>query len=67
MTNWPKDPAAAEMPSAMLRFSGGKRRPSTPETTLKVTPDSPRPISPPAVNTNSQGAVTADISAMPSA
>jgi hypothetical protein len=23
MANWPNDPAAAEMPSTMLRFSGG--------------------------------------------
>ena len=38
----------------MLRFSGGNLRPSTPETTLNVTPDRPTPISTPAVSTNSQ-------------
>ena len=67
IANWPNDPAAAEMPSAMLRFSGGNRRPSTPETTLNVTPDRPAPISTPAVSTNSQGAVTLAISARPAA
>ena len=54
IANWPNEPAAAEMPSAMLRFSGGNLRPSTPDTTLYVTPDSPMPISTPAVSTNIQ-------------
>src|SRR4029079_7555627 len=50
--NWPNEPAAAEMPSAMLRFSGGNARPSDPAITLNVTPDSPVPISTPAASTN---------------
>ena len=66
IANWPNDPAAAEMPSAMLRFSGGYRRPSTPETTLYVTPDWPMPISTPAVSTNVNGLDDKDIVTRPS-
>ncbi len=46
---------AAEMPSTMLRFSGGNLRPSTPAITLYVRPESPTPISTPAVSTSVSG------------
>src|SRR2546425_442024 len=53
------------MPSAMLRFSGGKARPRTPEITLNVTPDKPTPIRTPADITNCHGAPGCAISTNP--
>ena len=63
--NWPNEPAAAEMPSAMLRFSGGNARPSTPDTTEKVTPESPVPIRTPAVRTIISGVAACAIVTRP--
>ena len=63
--NWPNDPDAAEMPSAMLRFSGGYSRPSTPATTENVSPERPVPISTPAVRISMSGVVASAIVASP--
>ena len=53
------------MPSAMLRFSGGNARPSTPDTTEKVTPESPVPIRTPAVRTIISGVAACAIVTRP--
>lgn len=50
MANWPKEPAALAMPMAMLRFSAGTARPTTPRITENEVPDRPIPISRPALS-----------------
>ncbi len=49
----------------MLRFSGGYARPSTPATTLNVSPDRPVPISTPQLSTSISGDVACAIVASP--
>ncbi len=63
--NCPNEPAAAAMPSTMLRFSGGYARPSTPATTLYVSPESPIPISTPQLSMSASGVVACAIAASP--
>ena len=64
--NCPKEPAAPVMPSAALRFSGFTARPITPYTTLKVVPESPRPMSSPALPASASPLVEAAIRTSPS-
>ena len=45
--NCPKEPPAAAMPSAMLRFSGGTARPTGPSTTANPVALMPIPTSRP--------------------
>ncbi|MNE38703.1 hypothetical protein D3C80_1326120 [compost metagenome] len=49
MANWPKEPAALAIPMAMLRFSAGTARPTTPRITENEVPERPIPISRPAL------------------
>ncbi|MNE03358.1 hypothetical protein D3C80_958570 [compost metagenome] len=49
IANWPNEPAALAIPMPMLRFSGGTARPTTPRITENDVPDSPMPISRPAL------------------
>ena len=67
MTNWPNEPPAPTSPSAALRFSGGEARPTTPITTPKPEPLSPRPTSTPAEISNAIPVVEYAISMSPSA
>ena len=67
IANWPNEPAAAEMPSAMLRFSGGNVRPMMPAKIENVRPDRLVPISTPAVSTSVSGVVAWAIVTRPSA
>ena len=48
MTNWPKEPPALAMPSAMLRRSGATIRPTAPRTTAKPVAAVPNPTNRPA-------------------
>ncbi len=50
MANWPKEPAALEIPIAMLRCSAGTARPTAPRITENEVPERPRPISRPALS-----------------
>ena len=67
MANWPKEPAAAAMPIAMLRFSAGTARPTTPRITEKEVPDRPMPINRPALSDRLQSESARAISARPTA
>ncbi len=67
MMNWPKEPAALAMPIAMLRFSGGTARPTAPRMTENEVPDSPSPISSPALSVSVVGESDTAISARPTA
>ena len=64
--NCPKEPAAPVMPSAALRFSGFTARPITPYTTLKVVPESPRPMSSRALPASANPLLEAAIMTSPS-
>ncbi|MCY1287048.1 hypothetical protein D9M70_360340 [compost metagenome] len=67
MANWPKEPAAAAMPMAMLRFSTGTARPTTPRITEKDVPDRPMPISSPALKDSDRAESEYPISTRPRA
>ncbi|MNE51843.1 hypothetical protein D3C80_1464900 [compost metagenome] len=67
MANWPKEPAALAMPMAMLRFSAGTARPTTPRITENEVPDRPMPISKPALSDNDQAESAMPISTNPAA
>lgn len=67
MANWPNEPAAAAMPMAMLRCSIGTARPTTPRITENDVPDSPMPISSPALAESCSGVWDRLISTSPSA
>ena len=67
MMNWPKEPAALAMPIAMLRFSGGTARPTAPRITENEVPESPSPISRPALSVRVAGESESAINARPTA
>ncbi len=67
MTNWPNDPTAMVIPMARERCSADTRRLSVPNTTGKVVPDSPRPISTPAPRMNVASPATLDMIQSPAA
>ena len=67
MANWPNDPAALAIPMAMLRFSAGTARPTTPRMTENDVPDRPMPISKPALSDNDQGESAKPIKIKPTA
>ncbi|MNR36527.1 hypothetical protein D3C85_1544540 [compost metagenome] len=67
MTNWPKEPAAAAMPMAMLRFSTGTARPTTPRITEKEVPERPMPINRPALKDSDSAESEKPISTRPTA
>ncbi|MNQ86707.1 hypothetical protein D3C85_1019070 [compost metagenome] len=67
MANWPKEPAALAMPMAMLRFSAGTARPTTPRITENEVPERPIPINSPALNDSDQAESDNPISTRPTA
>jgi hypothetical protein len=67
IANWPNDPPALAMPSAMLRFSGETTFATTPSTTPKVVPESARPMSRPAERPKATGVEETAMEARPSA
>ncbi|MNZ15755.1 hypothetical protein D3C78_327110 [compost metagenome] len=67
MANWPKEPAALAMPMAMLRFSGGTARPTTPRITENEVPDRPIPINKPALSDRVRAESDIPISTSPTA
>ncbi|MNJ66057.1 hypothetical protein D3C77_621010 [compost metagenome] len=67
MANWPKEPAALAMPMAMLRFSAGTARPTTPRITENEVPERPIPINRPALSDKVRAESDIPISTKPTA
>ena len=65
MANWPNEPAAPTMPTATLRFSGGKARATTAITTPKPVQERPSPTSSPAARLKPSGVVEYAIATSP--
>jgi hypothetical protein len=53
ITNWPNEPSAVVMPSAIERASAGTARPTAASTMPKPVPPSARPIRRPALTCSS--------------
>ena len=65
IANWPKEPAAAEMPKAQERFASGAWRPMMPAIAPNAVQDSAAPIRTPEPSTNSVGWLTSAIHSRP--